>query len=103
LAFRFQKQIKLAPGLRLNISKSGFSLSIGPRGASITIGRRGVYRNLGIPGTGVSHRTRIRPPARPQASSAKVTSAKTAKQPEGEGQNKARLDAILNNLREHGS
>ncbi|MBV1897202.1 MAG: DUF4236 domain-containing protein [Rhodobacteraceae bacterium] len=59
MAFRFRRTIRLAPGIRLNISKSGVSTSVGPRGASISIGKRGIYANTGIPGTGMSYRTRI--------------------------------------------
>jgi hypothetical protein len=59
MGFRFQRRIRIAPGLRINLSKSGLSLTAGVRGASINVGKNGVYRNLGIPGTGLSHRTRI--------------------------------------------
>ncbi len=50
------------PGLRLNMGLGGLSLTAGMRGASVNIGPRGLYRNLGIPGTGLSHRSRIVPP-----------------------------------------
>jgi len=59
MAFRFRRTIRLAPGIRLNISKSGVSTTVGPRGASVSIGKRGIYANTGIPGTGMSYRTRI--------------------------------------------
>ncbi|WP_262176594.1 DUF4236 domain-containing protein [Saccharococcus sp. Marseille-Q5394] len=55
MGFRFQKRIKIAPGVRLNVSKSGVSTSIGRRGASVTVGKRGVRANVGIPGTGLSY------------------------------------------------
>lgn len=61
MALRFRKSIKLAPGVRLNFSGRGTTWSLGPRGASVSIGRRGVYANAGIPGTGISSRTRIAP------------------------------------------
>jgi hypothetical protein len=61
MAFRFFRRIKIAPGLSLNVSKSGFSASIGPRGAKLTVGRRGISRSLGIPGTGLSWRDQIAP------------------------------------------
>jgi|GEM_PF-6830731 len=60
VGFRFQRRITLFPGVRLNISKSGMSLSIGPRGFSLTISRQGIHLNTGIPGTGLSHRKRLR-------------------------------------------
>lgn len=34
MGFGSRRPVKLAPGLRLNISKSGFGLSLGPLGAS---------------------------------------------------------------------
>jgi len=49
--------MKIAPGLTLNLSKSGPSLSFGPRGAKVTVGRRGVRRTVGIPGTGLFYTT----------------------------------------------
>lgn len=59
MAFRFRRSIKIAPGVRLNIGKSGGSLTIGGRGASVNFGSRGVYANLGIPGSGLSYRSKI--------------------------------------------
>lgn len=59
MAIRFRKSIKLAPGLRLNVGKTGVSLSAGVRGASVTLGRGGTYLNAGLPGTGLSVRQRI--------------------------------------------
>lgn len=59
MALRFRKSIKLAPGIRMNLSGSGISWSIGPRGASIGIGKRGTFLNTGIPGTGLNSRQRL--------------------------------------------
>jgi ABC-type multidrug transport system fused ATPase/permease subunit len=57
---RFRKSFKIAPGVRVNIGKKGFSsLSIGGRGRSLSVGRSGTYLNVGIPGTGLSHRERL--------------------------------------------
>lgn len=53
MAIRFRKSIKLAPGVRMNLSGGGLSWTLGPRGASIGIGKRGTYLNSGIPGTGL--------------------------------------------------
>lgn len=52
---RFQKRIKILPGLRLNLSKNGVSASLGPRGASLNVSSRGAKLTAGIPGTGLSH------------------------------------------------
>ena len=56
MGLRFRRSFKLAPGLRMNLSRSGLSWSAGPRGASMSFGQRGVASNLGIPGTGLSYR-----------------------------------------------
>lgn len=56
MAVRFRKSIKLAPGIRMNLSGGGLSWSLGPRGASIGIGKRGTFLNSGIPGTGLYSR-----------------------------------------------
>ena len=59
MGLRFRKSITIAPGIRMNLGLNGASLSIGPRGASINVSSRGVYGNLGLPGTGISYRTRL--------------------------------------------
>jgi Protein of unknown function (DUF4236) len=51
--FRLFRRIKIAPGVTINVSKSGLSTSFGPRGAKITVGKRGVRKTVGIPGTGL--------------------------------------------------
>lgn len=56
MAFRFNKRIKIAPGITLNLSKSGASTSVGPRGAKLTVGKN-VRTTIGAPGTGLSHTT----------------------------------------------
>jgi len=62
MGIRFRKSVKVMPGVRLNISKSGVSTTVGARGASVNIGKQGVYGNAGIPGTGLSVRERISKP-----------------------------------------
>jgi tetratricopeptide (TPR) repeat protein len=57
MAFRFWRRVKIAPGISLNLSKSGGSLSLGPRGAKFTIGPRGPRATAGIPGTGLFYTT----------------------------------------------
>lgn len=59
MAFRFRNTIRIAPGIRLNLGKRGVSLSTGVRGASVTLGKNGVWGNAGLPGTGMSYRTRL--------------------------------------------
>jgi len=50
---RFWRRVRVAPGVTINLSKSGPSLSVGPRGSKITFGRRGVRQTIGLPGTGL--------------------------------------------------
>ena len=50
---RFWRRVRVAPGVTINLSKSGPSLSVGPRGSKVTFGQRGVRQTMGIPGTGL--------------------------------------------------
>jgi len=59
MSFRFWQRVKIAPGVTLNLSKSGGSLSFGPRGAKFTIGSRGKRATVGIPGTGLFYTTTL--------------------------------------------
>jgi len=58
MGFGFRKSIKILPGVRVNVSRSGVSTTIGGRGASVNFGKRGTYLNAGVPGTGLSYRAR---------------------------------------------
>jgi hypothetical protein len=49
MTFRYRSSIRLARGLRINLSKSGASLSVGGRGATVNLGRRGIRGEGGIP------------------------------------------------------
>ena len=54
MSLRFRRSIKLLPGIRLNVSKSGLGISAGVRGAHVGIDAKGhKYSNVGIPGTGL--------------------------------------------------
>lgn len=68
MAIRFRKSIKLAPGLRMNLSGSGVGWTLGPRGASIGIGQKGTYLNTGIPGSGFYARQALSSGGRSSAS-----------------------------------
>ena len=59
MAWNFRKRVKIAPGVKLNFSKSGTSVTVGGKGASVNIGKKGVYGNLSIPGTGIYSREKI--------------------------------------------
>ncbi len=55
MGFRFRRSIKLLPGVKINLGKTGPSISVGPRGAKVTIGKTGVRETVGIPSTGLSY------------------------------------------------
>ena len=57
MSFRFHRGIRLLPGLRLNLSKTGPSLSLGKRGLSLNLSPSGVRTTVGIPGSGMSYRS----------------------------------------------
>ncbi|KAB0532823.1 MULTISPECIES: DUF4236 domain-containing protein [Pseudomonas] len=54
MAFRIRKSFKVAPGIRLNVSKSGLSTSIGGKGTTVNLSKRGTKVTSSIPGTGIS-------------------------------------------------
>ena len=53
MGFRFRKSIKILPGTRLNVSKSGVGISTGVKGARISTGPSGTRVTTSIPGTGI--------------------------------------------------
>ena len=55
MGFRFQRRIKLFPGVTMNLGKTGASFSVGARGARMTFGKDGVRKTCGLPGTGLSY------------------------------------------------
>lgn len=55
MGLRFQKRIKILPGVTINVSKSGLSTSLGVKGARVTLGHGKTRTTMGIPGTGISH------------------------------------------------
>lgn len=58
MGFRVRKSIKLAPGVRLNVSKSGIGMSAGVKGFRVTQRADGrTQSTASIPGTGLSHVT----------------------------------------------
>jgi Protein of unknown function (DUF4236)/Bacterial SH3 domain len=61
VGWRFRRTVKILPGVRLNISRSGISTTLGPNGVSINLGKRGTRTTVGIPGTGISHSNLISP------------------------------------------
>ena len=57
---RFRKSVKIAKGVKLNLSKTGASFTLGGgKGLSFNVGNKGAYLNWSIPGTGVYDRVRL--------------------------------------------
>jgi L,D-peptidoglycan transpeptidase YkuD (ErfK/YbiS/YcfS/YnhG family) len=54
MGFRFRKTFKVAPGIKLNLSKSGVSTSIGGRGLTANLRGGRAKTTVGVPGTGLS-------------------------------------------------
>ncbi len=67
MGLRFRRTVKVFPGVKLNISRSGVSASIGVPGATLNVGPNGSRFTAGIPGTGLSYQHRFKSPAPPQA------------------------------------
>jgi hypothetical protein len=68
MGFRFRKRLRLFKGTWINLSKHGASLSIGRRGATLTSTlTKGHQDSVGLPGSGVSYRTRRRKFGKPGA------------------------------------
>ena len=54
---RFQRRIRVLPGVHLNVSLSGVGVSVGGRGFHAGVTARGQrYVSAGLPGTGLSVR-----------------------------------------------
>jgi hypothetical protein len=64
MGWRFRRSLRIAPGVRLNMGKSGLtSLSVGGRGATLNLGKRGVTSTVSLPGTGLSYQHRYKSPS----------------------------------------
>lgn len=76
MALRFRRSIKLAPGIRMNLSKSGMSWTLGPRGATVGIGKRGARVNTSFMGFS-SSQSLYKPPPRQRQSTARQPASLT--------------------------
>jgi hypothetical protein len=57
VGLRLWRRIKIAPGVTLNVSKSGLSTSFGRKGAKVTVGHGRIRKTVGLPGTGLFYTT----------------------------------------------
>ena len=67
MGLRYRKQVKVAPGVKLNLSKSGVSTSVGKRGATMNFSGRGTKTTVGIPGSGLSYSKQLTKKKKPAA------------------------------------
>ena len=58
MGFRFRKRIRLFKRAWINLSKKGGSVSVGGHGFTENISRKGHQETVGLPGSGLSYRTR---------------------------------------------
>lgn len=67
MAFRFQRRIRIVPGVPLNLSKSGIGACVGRTGLRVGMdAKQRKYLSLGLPGTGLSYRTFFGRPVTPE-------------------------------------
>jgi hypothetical protein len=67
MGFRFQRRIRIAPGVRLRVSKSGIGGSVRRNGLRLGLDARlKKYFSVALPGTGLSYRTLLGRPVIPQ-------------------------------------
>lgn len=60
MGLKFRKSIKIANGVKLNVSKSGVSLSLGKKGLHYTINSKGQSTaTASLPGTGLSYQKKF--------------------------------------------
>ena len=59
MGWRYRRSIKLMPGVRVNLGKTGVSsFSFGGRGMTTNVNRRGSKTTISLPGTGLSYQTK---------------------------------------------
>lgn len=59
MGFKFRKSIKVAPGVKVNLSRSGVGVSAGVKGARVSTGPSGTRITTSVPGTGLSYEKRL--------------------------------------------
>jgi hypothetical protein len=55
MPLRYQRRIRIARGVSLNLNKRSITTTIGHRAAHFTVGPKGTRTTVGIPGTGLSY------------------------------------------------
>ncbi len=56
MGLRFRKSFKIAPGVRVNVSKKSVGISAGVKGARVSVNSSGrTTKTVSLPGTGLSY------------------------------------------------
>lgn len=59
MGFKFRRSVKIAPGVKINLSNKGAGVSVGGKGARVSVGPSGTRFTSSIPGTGLSYEKRL--------------------------------------------
>lgn len=79
MAFKFRRTLKIAPGLRLNLTHRGVSARVGTKGAGYTVNANGSQHiSAGVPGSGIHVSKQVTPPRKRKKKSAEVDGAVSA-------------------------
>jgi tetratricopeptide (TPR) repeat protein len=82
MGFRFSKSIKLAPGVRMTVSKRGVGYSVGGKGYRVT--KRaggGLSQTVSLPGTGLAYEQSLSSPRRGQRLTRQVAPTSSSASP----------------------
>ncbi len=81
MSLRFRRSVRIAPGVKLNFTKTGLGLTAGTRGAHYSVNTSGaITRSVGIPGTGLYYQDR-HSGARPGTARSRPAARRTATVP----------------------
>ena len=59
MGWRYRRSVKLLPGIRMNMGRSGVtSFSFGGRGVTVNVNKRGTKTTYSLPGTGLSYQSK---------------------------------------------
>jgi uncharacterized protein DUF4236 len=61
MSLRFRRRLRITRGVWQNVGKRRVSTSIGGHGATLNVSKRGTQTTLGLPGSGLSHRSKRSP------------------------------------------
>jgi hypothetical protein len=61
MSLRFRRRLRITRGVWQNVGRRRVSTSIGGHGATLKLSKRGAQSNLGLPGPGLSYRSKRSP------------------------------------------